>query len=124
MLPNHSINSLRREKSGDGLRKNKGHLKNSNASYHHSNNPRNDGADKKASEGAHNKNADNIKLEVPKEYRLQGARLSAMTQKLAYDWITQLKGLKPITKKGKENQKDTMDALEESGSPSPTEQKL
>jgi len=32
MSPNHSINSLRREKSGDGPRKNKGHLKNSNTS--------------------------------------------------------------------------------------------
>jgi len=47
-----------------------------------------------------------------------------MTQKLAYDWITQLKELKPVTRKGKENLKDTMDALEESGSPRPTEQKL
>jgi len=26
-------------------------------------------------------------------------RLSVMTQKLAYDWITQLKELKPITEK-------------------------
>jgi len=47
-----------------------------------------------------------------------------MTQKLAYDWITQLKELKPVTRKGKENLKDTMDALEESGSLRPTEQKL
>jgi len=47
-----------------------------------------------------------------------------MTQKLAYDWITQLKELKPITKRGQENIKDTMDALEDSGSPRPTEQKL
>src|SRR5882724_6870327 len=49
----------------------------------HSNNPGNDGADKKSSEGAHKENADDIKLEVPKEYKLQGARLAAMTQKLA-----------------------------------------
>ena len=40
----------------------KGHLKN----------PRNDGADKKASEGAHKENADSIELKVPKEYKLQG----------------------------------------------------
>ena len=90
----------------------------------HSNNPGNDGADKKASEGAHKENADNIELKVPKEYQLQGARLAIMTQKLAYDWITQLKELKPITKRGQENIKDTMDALEDSGSPRPTEQKL
>ena len=55
---------------------------------------------------------------------LQGARLSAMTQKLAYNWITKLKGLKPITNKGQENLKDTIDALEEAGSPRPTELKL
>src|SRR5882724_4860789 len=54
----------------------------------HSNNPRNNGADEKASEGAHKENADNIELKVPKEYRLQGERLAAMTQKLAYNWIT------------------------------------
>jgi len=66
-----------------------------------------------------------IELKVPKEYQLQGARLAIMTQKLAYDWIIkQLKGLKPITKRGQENIKDTMDALEDSGSPRPTEQKL
>ena len=90
----------------------------------HSNNPGNDGADKKASEGAQKENTDNIELKVPKEYQLQGARLAIMTQKLAYDWITQLKELKPITKRGQENIKDTMDALEDSGSPRPTEQKL
>ena len=47
-----------------------------------------------------------------------------MSQKLAYDWITQLKELKPITRKGQENLKDTIDALEESGSLRPIEQKL
>ena len=47
-----------------------------------------------------------------------------MTQKLAYNLITQLKELKPITRKGQENLKDTMDALEELGSLRPTEQKL
>ena len=47
-----------------------------------------------------------------------------MTQKLAYEWIIQLKDLKPITRKGNENIKDTIEALEESGSPRPTEQKL
>jgi len=78
----------------------------------HSNNPRNDGAQKK--------NADSIELKVPKEYKLQGARLAVMTQKLVYDWITQLKEPKPIKRKGQENL-DTMDALEESGSPRPTE---
>jgi len=46
-----------------------------------------------------------------------------MTQKLAYGWITQLKELKPITRKGQENLKDMIDALE-SGSLRPTEQKL
>jgi len=72
----------------------------------------------------HIENADRIELKVHKEYKLQGARIAIMTQKLAYDWITQLKELKPITRKGQENLKDTMDALEESGSPRPTEQKL
>src|SRR5882724_4558788 len=90
----------------------------------HSSNPINDGVDEKASEGAHKENADSIELKVPKEYKLQGARLAIMTQKLDYDWITQLKELKPITRKGQENIKDTMDALEELGSPRPTEQKL
>src|SRR5882724_9852704 len=47
-----------------------------------------------------------------------------MTQKLAYNWITQQKELKSITRKGQDNIKDTMDALEESGSLRPTEQKL
>src|SRR5882724_10845988 len=47
-----------------------------------------------------------------------------MTQKLAYDWITQLKELKFIIRKGQQNTKDTMDALEESGSLRTTEQKL
>ena len=72
---------------------------------------------------AHKENADSIELKVPKEYKLQGARLAIMTQKLTHGW-TQLKELKPITRKGQENLKDTMDALEESGSPRPTEQKL
>jgi len=66
----------------------------------HSNNPGKDGADKKSSEGAHKENADSIELKVPKKYKLQGARLAIMTQKLVYDWITQLKELKPITRKG------------------------
>ena len=78
----------------------------------HLNNPRNDGADKKASKGAHKENADSIELKVPKEYKLQGARLAIMSQKLAYDWITQLKELKPITRQGQQNIKDTMDSLE------------
>ena len=90
----------------------------------HSNNPGNDGADKKVSEGAHKENADSIELKVPKEYKLQGARLAIMTQKLAYNWITQLKELRPITKKGQENLKNTIDALEDSGSLRLTEQKL
>ena len=47
-----------------------------------------------------------------------------MTQKLAYDWITQLKELKPIIKKGQQNLKDTINALEELCSLRPTEQKL
>ena len=55
----------------------------------HSNNPGNDGADKKASEGVQKENANSIELKVPKEYKLQGTRLAVMTQKLAYDWITQ-----------------------------------
>src|SRR5882724_3187381 len=50
----------------------------------------------KTSEGAQNENADSIKLKVPKKYKLQGARSAVMTQKIAYDWITQLKELKPI----------------------------
>jgi len=81
----------------------------------HSNNPGNDGADKKASKGTQKENADSIELKVSKEYKLQGARLAVMTQKLAYGWITELKELKPITRKGQENLKDTMDSLEESG---------
>ena len=90
----------------------------------HSNNPGKHGADEKASKGEHKENANSIELNVPKEYKLQGARLAIMTQKLAYDWIIQLKELKPITRKGQENLKDTMDALEELGSLTPTEQKL
>ena len=57
----------------------------------HSGDLGNDGADAKASEGAQKGVADSIDLGVPKEYRLQGARLNTMTQKLAYEWITQLK---------------------------------
>ena len=38
--------------------------------------------------------------------------------------VTQLKNLKPITNKGQENLKDTIDALEEAGSPRPTELRL
>jgi len=90
----------------------------------HSNNPGNDGADRKANEEAHKEITDYIELKVPKEHKLQGERLAVMTQKLAYEWIIQLKDLKPITRKGKENIKDTIEALEESGSPRPTEQKL
>ena len=89
-----------------------------------SNNPGNDGADKKPSEGAHKENADSIELKVSKEYKLQGARLAIMTQKLAYNWITQLKEIKPITRKGQGNIKDTMDTLEDLGSPRPAEQKM
>src|SRR5882724_6390442 len=85
--------------------------------------PGNDGADKKASEGAHKEDADSIEMKVPKEYKLQGERLAIMTQKLAYDWVKQLRELKPISRKGQENLKDTMDALEDLGSPRPTEQK-
>src|SRR5882724_11574032 len=74
----------------------------------HSNNPGNDGADKKASEGAHKEDADSIEMKVPKEYKVQGERLAIMTQKLAYDWVKQLRELKPISRKGQENLKDTM----------------
>jgi len=59
------------------------------------------GQTKNPSEGAHKENADSIELKVPKEYKLQGARLATMTQKLSYEWITQLKRIKPITEKGK-----------------------
>jgi len=55
---------------------------------------------KKASEGAHKENANSQELKVPKEYKLQPARLAIMRQKLAYNWISQLKELKPITRKG------------------------
>src|SRR5882672_4466951 len=90
----------------------------------HSGDPGNDGADVKASEGVQKEVADSIDLRVPKEYKLQGARLNTMMQKLAYEWIMQLKELKPITKRGQENLKDTMDALEEAGSPRPTVVKI
>jgi len=72
----------------------------------------------------HKDDADSIELRIPEEHKLQGARLVIMTQNLAYDWITQLKKLRPITRKGQENLKDTLDALEDLGSPRPTEQKL
>ena len=90
----------------------------------HSGDLGNDGADAKASEGAQKEVANSIDLRVPKEYKLQGARLNTMMQKLAYEWIMQLKELKPITKRGQENLKDTMDALEEAGSPRPTVDKI
>ena len=47
----------------------------------HSGNLGNDGADEKANEGALKASPDEISLKVPKEYMLQGARLSSMTQK-------------------------------------------
>ena len=82
----------------------------------HSNDPIN-GASTKASKGAQKDKAHCINLETPKEFKLQGTRLSVIAQNLAYIWITHQEGLKPITLKGQENLKDTIEALEETGSP-------
>src|SRR5882724_6480584 len=42
----------------------------------HSNNPGNDGEGERANKWAQKENANSIELQVPKEYKLQGARLT------------------------------------------------
>ena len=43
------------------------------------------------------------KSKIPKGYELEGVRISKMTQKLAYEYIIDIKKLKLITKEGKRN---------------------
>ncbi|KAJ7183871.1 hypothetical protein C8R46DRAFT_1159208 [Mycena filopes] len=53
----------------------------------HNGHERNEGADKKADEGARKQAHDEVPLNIPPELKLTGAKLSAMTQSLAYKAI-------------------------------------
>ncbi|OJT01797.1 Transposon TX1 uncharacterized 149 kDa protein [Trametes pubescens] len=57
----------------------------------HNGHPRNEGADKLAGEAACKPDQDVVDLSIRPEYRLTGAKLSAMTQRLAYRAIRQAK---------------------------------
>ena len=59
----------------------------------HSGNLGNDESDQLAKEGAQKDAPDNIDLQTPAEFNVQGAKLSAMTQALAYKGIRQKKKL-------------------------------
>ncbi|TFK79978.1 hypothetical protein K466DRAFT_638937 [Polyporus arcularius HHB13444] len=53
----------------------------------HSGHPGNEAADKLAAEGAEKPTGDHLNLDVPAQYRVTGAKLRAMTQRLAYKAI-------------------------------------
>jgi ribonuclease HI/exonuclease III len=53
----------------------------------HSNDPGNEGADALAKEGAGKDQMDEISLEVPRAFNVQGAKISELTQKTAYEAI-------------------------------------
>ena len=50
----------------------------------HNGDPRNEGSDELARNGALKERADEINLEIPREFDLQGAKLKTLTQALAY----------------------------------------
>ena len=57
----------------------------------HSGNPGNEASDKLAKEGAEKRQPDDLDLQIPNEFAPQGAKLSSMTQALAYRGIRRLK---------------------------------
>jgi ribonuclease HI len=57
----------------------------------HSNDPGNEGADLLAKEGAEKDCFDNISLEVPEAFNIQGAKVNELTQKVAYQAIRERK---------------------------------
>ncbi|KAJ7846739.1 ribonuclease H-like domain-containing protein [Mycena olivaceomarginata] len=76
-----TVAALRRRKRKTKLRWVKGH------NGHH----RNEGADKKADEGAKKPERDDVPLEIPQDLTVTGAKLSAMPQSLAYRAIRECK---------------------------------
>ncbi len=60
----------------------------------HSGHPGNEATDKLAADGAAKPNGDTLRLSVPSAFRLTGAKLQAMTQKLAYKAIRKREDLK------------------------------
>ncbi|KAJ7861168.1 hypothetical protein B0H13DRAFT_1621094, partial [Mycena leptocephala] len=65
----------------------------------HSGHVRNEGADRKAGEGARKPAADIVNLEVPPTLQVAGAKLSAMTQCQAYKAISERKMRKKLRKR-------------------------
>lgn len=64
----------------------------------HSNNEGNDGADILATEGLNKEDTEDVTLKIPPELDLRGAKLSKMTQALAYKAIRNAKHLKSKSK--------------------------
>lgn len=60
----------------------------------HSGHPRNEGADRLAGRGAKRAEPDELDITIPKELKISGAKLSAITQKLAYKAIRERKAAK------------------------------
>ena len=65
-----------------------------------------------ANEGA-NKEEDVINLETPEMYKLKGARLTSLTQKMTYGLIMKSKNIDPVTKTGRNNMTETRNKLQE-----------
>ena len=62
---------------------------------------------KKAEEGTNKEKEDIIDLKIPKEYKLEGAKLNKLTQKLAYMHVQEHKQIKALTPTGEKNMEET-----------------
>ncbi|KAF8178320.1 hypothetical protein K438DRAFT_1467117, partial [Mycena galopus ATCC 62051] len=67
----------------------------------HNGHERNEGADRKADEGAKKQAADQVNLEVPLNLKVTGAKLTAMTQSLAYTAIRERNMKKKLKKRAR-----------------------
>ena len=65
----------------------------------HSSDEGNEGSDQLAKEGAEKANPDELNLEIPKEFDLQGAKLATLSQAIAYKGILEQRGpyTRPVT---------------------------
>ncbi|KAJ7336104.1 hypothetical protein DFH08DRAFT_965009 [Mycena albidolilacea] len=92
----------------------------------HSGHIRNEGADRMADEGARKDAPDEVNMEIPPELKLTGAKLSAMTQSLAYKAIRERKMKKKLKKRErtKANMERAKAEAEDNYGFIPTEEKI
>ena len=90
----------------------------------HSGNEGNEKADGLAREGTEKEVKKEIDLTTSKEYELEGARLSKLTQKLAYKHIIKLRNIETMTRRGKEYMRETKEEIGKILKTYPTEKKI